>query len=69
MSIDWTISIGNIVTTMVLVVTLAGIAIRFGQRFTSMERKVNIMFAWFLKQLDGHGGLTAAEVRRFFEES
>ncbi len=67
-TIDWTISVGNLITTVAMVGTMMGIAWRLGNRFTVMERKVNLMFAWFLRQLDGKGGVTDLEIRKFLGE-
>lgn len=63
--IDWSISIGNIVSTAALIATLVGIAIRFSQRIDVMEKKVNIMFSSFINQ-DIAKTMTAEQIRNYF---
>jgi hypothetical protein len=63
--ISWDISFGQVVTMIVYLSGIAMLAWRVGQRFDRMERKTNLMFAWFLKQLKGTD-LGGDEIGKFF---
>jgi hypothetical protein len=64
---EWTISLGSLLIASSNVIAIGLVAWRLSLRFTMMERKVNLMFAWFLRQISGKTDtLTTDEMRQFF---
>lgn len=63
---DWSVSLGAVLITLTNIAALITVVWRVGVRFRNMERKVNFMFAWFLRQLNGKSGMTPEDIKAFF---
>ncbi len=66
-SFEWTVSLGSILIAVSNVAMIALAMWRLTIRFELMERKVNLMFAWFLRQISGKtDAITTEELADFF---
>ena len=50
MTIDWTISVGHLLTAGLYTVTLIGIYLGILRRLDRLEAKVDTIWAWFVDQ-------------------
>lgn len=51
---DWTISLGTVLHGIVVLGGLFMVYVKMEHRLTSMETKINAMWHWWMKRLNGH---------------
>ena len=62
---NWEISLGTLVATISIIVTILGTAYKIRLRFEMLEKKVNVLFAEFLKAM-ALKGIDTDSLKKFF---
>ena len=63
---NWELSLGTLIATISIIVTVLASAYKARLRFDMLERKVNVLFAAFLNDLAAKG-VDGQALKRFFE--
>lgn len=69
MEFKWDVSLGSVLTALTFLVSLLGIYTHAAMRFSQIERKINILFTWWTREIFKNGPPDpeiAKDIQKFF---
>jgi len=69
MKFQWELSIGNLLTVFTIVISLFSIYGNLIKKFTSFEKKLNILFSWWSREISKSGTIDpkiGEDIQKFF---